>query len=287
MRRLAALSLVFFVVVAGCGNGNGGGGGTDRTTTTRRPTTVAPGSSTTTGESTVVAVYLMRGDKLGVAHRTLGPGPAVLKGALEELLKGPTAPDRAAGLTTNIPEGTTLRGVSISDGTATVDLSKTFESGGGSLSMFSRLAQVTFTATQFPTVQRVKLRLDGKDVSSFSSEGLLLPDTLTRADTGEDILPAILVEDPAPGDTVGRRFTAKGSSNTFEATHQLQVLAPDGTKLVDTFVTATSGTGTRGTWEKVLELPAGTSGAITLRVFEASAQDGSPLHQVDIPLTAG
>lgn len=287
MRCMATLGLACLVGLAGCGSN---GGRAHRTTTTRgnTTTTTAAGTSTTARESTVVAVYLMRGDKLGVAHRRVGPGPAVLKSTLEELLRGPTADDRAAGLTTNIPEGTTLGGVSISGGTATVDLSKSFDSGGGSLSMFSRLAQLTFTATQFPTVQRVKLRLDGANVSVFSSEGIELPAALTRTEADfEDVLPAILIENPAPGDTVGRHFTAQGSANTFEATLYLQVLSPDGTKLVDTFVTATSGTGTRGTWEHAVDLPAGTAGAVTLRAFEpsASTEGGQPIYQVDIALT--
>ncbi len=156
----------------------------------------------------------------------------------------------------------------------------------GHCPIFSRLAQLTFTATQFPTVQRVKLRLDGKDVSVFSGEGLVLPVTLSRTEPdAENVLPGILVEDPAPVDTVGTRFTARGSSNTFEATHRLQVLDSSGTVLLDDVVTATSGTGTRGTWEHAVQLPAGLKGPVTLRVFEASAKDGSPLHQVDITLT--
>ena len=47
-----------------------------------------------------------------------------------------------------IPAGTRYLGVEVSGGVATVDLSREFESGGGSLSMISRVAQVVFTVTR-------------------------------------------------------------------------------------------------------------------------------------------
>jgi hypothetical protein len=62
--------------------------------------------------------------------------------------------------------------MNIDDGLATIDLSREFEAGGGSLSMFGRLAQLVYTVTQFPTVDEVALMLDGQRVDGFwSSRG--------------------------------------------------------------------------------------------------------------------
>jgi hypothetical protein len=50
----------------------------------------------------------------------------------------------------------------------------------------------------------------------------------------------------------------------------------------ENFVTATSGTGTRGTFEFTT---AEVDDATMLVVFETSAEDGSRIHEVEIPLT--
>lgn len=231
-----------------------------------------------------VNVYFMRGEDLGVARRQV-ERVAVLAEALRALVDGPSPSDSAAGFVTAIPSGTKLLGVAIQNRTATVDLSQRFASGGGSQSMFSRLAQLTWTATQFPTVQRVKLRIGGQDVPTFSAEGIELPETLTRSDEMfESALPAILVESPSPGEVVERRFLVAGSSNTFEAGHVLRVVDAAGLQLYEAAVTATSGSGTRGIWRQEVEVPQGTSGKVTLSAYEPSPKDGRPLSQVDIPL---
>jgi hypothetical protein len=50
----------------------------------------------------------------------------------------------------------------------------------------------------------------------------------------------------------------------------------------DNFVTATSGTGTRGTFFFTTRA---VDGVATLVVFETSAEDGSRIHGVEIPVT--
>ena len=89
---------------------------------------------------------------------------------------------------TAIPRDTRLLGITVKDGVARVDLSREFESGGGTFSMTARLAQVVYTLEQFPTVDAVEFYIEGVKVEMFSSEGLILdgPQTL---DDYDELLP--------------------------------------------------------------------------------------------------
>ncbi|MDZ4169783.1 MAG: Gmad2 immunoglobulin-like domain-containing protein [Coriobacteriia bacterium] len=237
-------------------------------------------------ESTRILAYFTRGEQVGVGARTSAASgtEALAEAAMEALLAGPTAEEREFGLGTTIPEGTRLNGVAVDDGVATVDLSPEFASGGGSLSMLLRVTQVVCTLTQFSDVDRVAFALDGEKATSIGGEGIVVDPPVDRA-AFEGQLPAILIEYPAPGETVASPLTAWGSSNVFEATHQLNVTDPDGLIIVDTFVTATSGTGTRGTWSETVEFgPIKRAGLGAVIVFELSAKDGSQQNIVEIPV---
>lgn len=131
-----------------------------------------------------VSVYFVQGERLAAVPRTVAI-PGLLQGVLLELLAEPNAKERRSGLATAVPAGTRLRGVTIFDGLVTVDLSRRFESGGGSLSMTARLAQLTRALTQFSQVRGVLLRLDGRPARVFGGEGLILDHPLTRADFRE------------------------------------------------------------------------------------------------------
>lgn len=277
---IAVLVLALAVALAGaaCDSGDEG------TETTPPVSTATETEPTTTGETeSEVRVYLVRGEHVGPVGRTV-EGTAVLRGALEQLAAGPTAADEAAGLTTAVPDGVEVLDVSIADGTATIDLSGAFDDGGGSLSMFLRLAQLVHTATQFPTVERVALRIDGEPVTTFSGEGIELPETLTRADVAEQV-PAILVESPLPGARISSPLRVTGTADTFEATVEWELVAQDGTVIASGFTTASCGTGCRGSF--TIEEPFTGSGAATLRLFERSAKDGSETKVVEIPVELG
>jgi germination protein M len=236
-------------------------------------------------ENIVLSVYFARDEHVALVDRTVPYTVATSRAALTELLGGPTAAEeRELDMTTAIPEGTTLRGVTISsDGTAMVDLSSAFESGGGSLSMMMRLAQVVYTVTQFPSVADVLLSIDGVPTTVFGSEGLVLDQPLTRADF-EDLTPAILVEGPAPFEAVDTQMRVYGTSNVFEATFIVRVSDATGKVLYEHYQMATSGTGTRGTFDFVIDVGGATPGTGTLRLWEPSAMDGSDTNVVEIPV---
>jgi germination protein M len=111
----------------------------------------------------------------------------------------------------------------------------------------------------------------------------------TRADY-EDITPAILVESPTPGGRVsGNTLRITGTANTFEATFSAKVTDASGQTLVEQVIHATSGSGTRGTFDATLTLTLTPTQASqgTLTVYESSAKDGSPQNVVEIPITFG
>jgi spore germination protein GerM len=212
---LILILLAITVVAAGCGYGaeaeEGGPISTaegpqisvtalpeETTTTATAPesTTTLPLQTTTTTvaeETMTITAYYTRDEKICAAARVIPKTQQVGAAAMKALLEGPTAGEKAAGMFSAIPEGTTFLGLDIGDGIATVDLSKEFASGGGTLSMAMRLAQVVFTLTQFPTVEGVNFKLDGEPVEVFSGEGIILDHPVDRDDY-EELSPAILVE---------------------------------------------------------------------------------------------
>ncbi len=100
----------------------------------------------------------------------------------------------------------------------------------------------------------------------------------------EPDLPPIVVESPLPGDRVTSPIRVSGTANVFEATVSFEVRDQAGAVVLSTFTTATSGTGTRGTFDTELAVP-DIHGPVTIVAFEASAEDGSPLHVVRVPVT--
>ncbi len=250
MRTLRlGLVLGLLAIASACGNGD------DTATSTVPPdTTTTPSSTTTTSDSpettepavttspasttpestpapTVtspepalvdVRIYLLRDERLAIAHRQV-EGPAVLRNALAELLDGPTDSERAGGLHTEIPDGTTLSDINLADGLATVDLSRDYERGGGTLSMTARLAQVIFTATQFDNVDEVRFWLDGAPVEFFGGEGIVLSEPQQRRDVDWALTKGIIIDTPLPGSAVTSPITVTGEADVFEADFPLEV----------------------------------------------------------------
>lgn len=231
-------------------------------------------------------VWLTRGEQLFAVTRQGRSVPELpFTLAVQELLEGPTAAEVAAGVGTAIPSGTRFLDGTLEDGTVTVDLTSEYESGGGSASMFARLAQVVYTLTEFPAVERVSFMLDGNPVDVFSGEGIILEKPVTREDY-EEWMPAISVESPAIGDTVSSPVEVSGEANVFEANVTAELLDANGKELVSRFTTATCGTGCRGDFTVELPYQSAVEQKGTLVVHDDDADgDGKPAHEVRIPVT--
>jgi germination protein M len=237
------------------------------------------------GGTLTYEVWFSVDEHLFVSHRTQQATQAVGAAALNALLAGPTREEAAAGLFTSIPGGTSLLGLSIEDGIATVDMSGVYESGGGSLSMQMRLAQVIYTITQYASVRGVQFELDGKAITAFSGEGIVLDHPVTRR-SFEDLLPAILVESPLVGASISSPVSVSGTANVFEANVTVRILDASGREIARVFTTATCGTGCRGSFSVDVPYVLHQDQAGTIEISDDDAAGtGTPPHIVRIPVT--
>jgi hypothetical protein len=267
VRRLVVTLLVGAVVVAvavaGYRVADRGGGSSTTPPTTTEPTTTAPPTTTTapttTSTSTVaLKVYFLRDGKVAATNREVPETTAVATAALTELLAGPSSTDRTAGLSSALAGGTTFHDLQIAGGVASLSIDGEVSTEGE--------AQVVYTLTQFSTVDSVDL--GGRK--------------LARSDF-EDVTPAILVESPAPGDTISSPLRIAGTANTFEATFVVKLTDVAGNQVFQQGVTATSGSGTRGTFDVSIPFEA-SPGPARLVAYEESAENGQPVHVVTIPV---
>lgn len=246
----------------------------------------APSPSPGAGRTIVRAYFFLPtsdGDpRLVPVLREVPRTAGVARAAIEGLIAGPSPRETSASITTAVPEGTRLLGISIADGIATIDLSREFEAGGGSAGAIGRLAQVVYTLTQFPTVGRVRFEIDGAPITAFGSHGILIERPVGRDDY-LDNLPEIFVDRPAWGAALGDgRVT--GLTRVFEASFRVQLIGSDGVVAADLPVMATCGSGCWGTFEVTLPHPTSATGWGTLRVWNGSAMDGRPENVRDYPV---
>ena len=270
--RYAALAGLF--AAAGCG------GGGDRapadagpapqtqtqtqTVTTARTTTANGESGSETQAATHapdarVLVYFLREGKVAAASRRVA-GPAAARAALEALVAGPTAAEREAGFESDVPATIRVGGLTIDGGQARLDAS-----GGDACEGWT---QVVYTLTQFPSVSAVE-----SDCTAAPAD----------RSTYEDATPPILLETPAFGEDVRAPARLSGTANTFEATMWVELVDWDGRIVAEQMVTATSGSGDRGTFDVTIPFEVDRPGGAVI-VFERSAEDGSRVHLIETPV---
>ncbi len=257
-RIATALSLIALTLgLAACGGDGGSTTATETTTTFDTDTTVTT-TTTTTPETTKLRIYFLLDGKVQPVAREVPKTQAVARAALDALAAGTNTTEGELGFASDASFDTF--GVTVENGVARVQGMIPLSRAG--------LAQVVYTLTQFPTVKAV-----------------MVGDERYRRSDFEDETPAILVESPLPFETVGNPLRAKGTANTFEANFEYEVIEPEG-RIVDShFVTATSGTGTRGTFDftsRPYEISREGLGALI--VLERSAKDGSRINLVEIPV---
>jgi germination protein M len=251
MRFLVVPSvLAALIVAAACS------GGDTETVTVERTVTETTSGTVPSEAPAVVTLYFLRDGRVSAEQRGIVSRPDLATVALHQLFEG-----SMSGLQTAIPAELRLRGLTIADGVANLEL-------GPKVPGRQALAQIVYTLTQFPTVKRVAV--NGRQ-------------PVGRA-AFEAQTPAILVESPFPGEPVEPGFEVRGTANTFEATFNYELKDENGRVLRKNFVTATSGSGTRGTFRFTVPYESEGLRKGTLVVFELSAEDGSRINESEIPL---
>ncbi len=279
-----AVIVVALLAAAGCGGDeeNAAPPTSSKRTTTTVPSPASTTSSTVPNATVTYAVYLVQDEALVTAGRTSST-PATPEIALGALLAGPVGTlEDDLGIRTEIPTATTLHAVTVAGDVATVDLSRAFESGGGSLSMQARVAQVVFTVTQFDGIDRVRFRLDGEPVESIGGEGVMV-DGVGRADFA-NVTPAILVESPTVGESVRSPLHVRGVANTFESTVNYTLTDPDGLIIDEGFTTAAGDAGTLSPFTYDVVFTAPRAGMGSLIVYQVSPADGSHTDVREVPI---
>ncbi len=223
--------------------------------TVRETVTETAASSVPSEAPALVSLYFLQDGKVWPEQRGIITGPAIATNTVHQLFEG-----TETELTTAIPPETRLRSLAIDGGVASIDLDP-------ELTDRRALAQLVYTLTQFDSVKRV----------SFNG------DPPVGRGAFEEETPAILVESPLSGEEVETGFEVTGTANTFEATFQYELHDAADKILKEDFVTATSGSGTRGTFRFTVPYESGR-GQGTLVVFEISAEDGSRTNERAVPL---
>jgi len=237
-------SVLALVVVAGCG-------GTKLVTTTTTPA----------ANFVKIKVYFLHNGKVQPVSRSVTTTEPPWLGAWKDLTAGPTG-ETAPAATTALPFPTAS--------TARWTLGVTDENV---LSLTTvvlstpALAQTVYTLSQFASARPVVVNGTRYTRSEF-----------------EDETPAILVEAPLPEAHVASPLVLTGTANTFEATFEYELVDSAGKVVAKHFATATSGSGTRGTFRLTIAFSGAAAGTGKFVVYESSAKDGSRIHIVEIPV---
>lgn len=105
------------------------------------------------------------GDYLKAENRTLQMVPGLAKATVNELIKGP----KGEGLSATMPKGTKINEIDIRNGLCRIDLSKEFRDNhwGGSSGEILTVYSLVDTLTQFDTVEKVEILIDGQSVETL------------------------------------------------------------------------------------------------------------------------
>ena len=268
-----ALATAFALVLGACGSTDGAPAPAPAPSPEPAP---SEEPSDVVDDTAIVAVYVVRSaptdffvEPLPVRVPTVGDSlSAQVTAAVEALLALSATTDE--DLFTSVPEGTTLRRVSVDGRVVTLDLSGGIVGSSGSSAQERTFAQqLAHTARVDASIEAITLLLDGAPVDTLWGH----LDWSVPVDVDPFILSPVTITTPLPGEDVPvGSVTFRGQATVFEATVLMTLADASGAIIREDFVTATAGAPERGTWEWTVTLP--DSGEYTIIAAESDPSGG-------------
>ena len=210
---------------------------------------------------------------------------AVARAALEELISGEPKTEGAFRV---LPADTKILGITVKDGLCTVDFSReVLNANVGAQAEAYGIKTIVNTLTEFPTIKKVQFLVEGRlDTRARDWWGHVgLYDQPFERDLTGVLEPAIWVTEPEPGARITSPVRVRGDAAVFEATVNMRLVTADGTKLAETFTTASEGAPGRGIFDVRVNFAPPTRGKEAfVEVFWISPKDGSEQDMVRIPV---
>jgi hypothetical protein len=244
-------------------------------------TALAPFSAAAQGSTTDVRLYFLIDGKIATTTRAVKADNMPATAAMDALFDGPAIDEYGIGLRTQLPSALALAKplkLDATTKTVTISLPSIFKSDSAATEA-ERTAQIVYTLTQFPTITAVNFAIDGKPYQPLTGEGKRASGAVGRTDY-EALVPAILIESVSAANPLH----VEGTSNTFEGQFDYALYDAGNKKIASGYTTATSGSGTRGTFAFDVPYQVSKSQTGTLVAFEKSAKDGSTINLVARPV---
>ncbi len=104
---------------------------------------------------------------------------------LRELMRGPTLEELNSGYLNLIPDEAELISAWVRDGTAYLNFSESFQFNTmGVEGLVAQLKQVVYSTTEFPTVERVQILIEGERTRYLGAAGVYVEEPLQRESFG-------------------------------------------------------------------------------------------------------
>ena len=147
------------------------------------PPEPVPEEASGTQEGPTTIVYFVQSEHLAPVERAT---QATLSNAVRGVLEGPRETESESGFRSAVPAGTSLLGVDLAEGVATIDLSDDFQSVVGPEQVLA-LAQLVYAATEIPGVTAVRFSIGGDPIDAARGDG-----SLSTSPVGRDDYPGAL-----------------------------------------------------------------------------------------------